>query len=73
MTKKDYELIASKIKQQLDLRCRVAYPKSNEGELIKNDAYFPLTALAEHMANALKNDNPKFDRDKFLQACGIED
>ena len=31
-----------------------------------------ITALAGHMANYFKRDNPKFDRERFLTACGIE-
>lgn len=32
-----------------------------------------LDSLAYLMAASLESDNPKFDRNKFLQACGIED
>lgn len=71
MTKKDYELIASKIKQQVSLRCTVAYPKSNEGEPIFNDEWTALNALAYQLAEVLMNDNSKFDKERFLKACGF--
>ena len=27
--------------------------------------------LAQNMADALETDNPRFDRDRFLKACGV--
>ena len=30
-------------------------------------------ALAIAMANALRKTNPRFDTDRFLKACGVED
>lgn len=32
-----------------------------------------LYTLAEAMANRLEADNPRFDRMRFLKACGLED
>jgi hypothetical protein len=59
MTKKDYELIAAAINL-------VGYANvSNEA------AQTTLNKLARLLAEQLGNDNPRFNRDKFLQACGI--
>ncbi len=71
MTKKDYELIANKIKQQIDLRCRTVYPTSEAGKLHYNEEYFALTGVAEHLREAFAENNPKFDPEKFNEACGI--
>jgi len=57
MTKKDYELIASVLRERL-------------GDSYDN-AYARL--LVKKMADALAKQNPKFNRHKFLQACGIEE
>ncbi len=34
---------------------------------------FDVFMLAHDLANELKNDNPRFDRAKFLEACGVSD
>lgn len=57
MTKKHYELIASVFKEAFD-------PKGIAQT-------FTVRLLADEMAEALKLDNPKFDRERFLQACGV--
>jgi len=45
-------------------------------EVIKNldeviDEY-ALEVLADNMADSLESDNPRFDRDRFLSACGVK-
>ncbi len=30
----------------------------------------PILAIADDMADLFSNDNPRFDRQRFLQACG---
>lgn len=57
MTRKDYELIAK------------AVVKLREAGLYSGDCKM----VAEQLADSLITTNPRFDRDKFLQACGIED
>lgn len=61
MTKKDYELIANQFDLQLHFLKR-EYP-----EQVKT-----LVGFAKHLATRLEIDNPRFDRNRFLQACGIE-
>lgn len=58
MTKKDYELIASQI---------------NGSRFYRNEQYIVTEFLVNRLANVFKADNPKFDRDKFLEACGIKE
>lgn len=45
-------------------------------DVIKNldeciDSY-GLEVLADNMADALESDNPRFNRDRFLVACGVK-
>lgn len=56
MTKKDYELIAREIK---------------DGEMLGN-AFETKNTIALKLAKALQAENPRFDKEKFLKACGIE-
>lgn len=64
MTKKDYELIAKIFSKNIHT--------DNARELRHN---VPVVAKAMSMqfADVLQRENPKFDKVKFLQACGIND
>lgn len=70
MTKKDYELIAEAVLNAASYAER----KHNNGYIDKkaleatNDGiYYVVRELAESLAS----ENPKFDHDKFMEACGI--
>ena len=56
MTRKDYNLIAEVLRDSLDL--------------IVDD--LALEALASNFADELALDNPRFDRARFLAACGVK-
>ncbi len=56
MTKKHYEAIAAAFR---------AYITTNTGANIARP-------IAKDLADYFATDNPKFDRARFLQACGIE-
>jgi len=61
MTRKDYELIAGVISSMYkDFDCSPA------------EDTVSLSAIADGLADALKNTNPRFDRDIFLTACGVK-
>lgn len=60
MTKKDYELIAS-----------VFFACYSDSELYPDSNH--VYRLALDMAEALQYQNNKFDREKFLTACGIKE
>lgn len=63
MTKKDYELIAGIFKDQI----------KTWGEVHGNsERKLSLEIMADALADTLAYDNPKFDRNKFLIACGVE-
>jgi len=61
MTRKDYVLIANAISDlMISQRDRGAF------------AHAPsLDEVARELAYALEGDNPRFDRARFLQACGV--
>ena len=61
MTKKDYELIADTFKQALSLG--VVAGNNIRTETVQGVVYM--------MSDNLAKTNPKFDRVRFLQACGI--
>ena len=55
MTRKDYQLIASALKESY-------YGVSDRDDWRK---------ITKDMAKALASDNPAFNREMFLKACGI--
>lgn len=57
MTRKDYRKIAGAI--------RAAREVNNA------NAVMDVMAVIEAICNVLARDNPRFDREKFLAACGI--
>jgi hypothetical protein len=61
MTRKDYVLIAQAIKTQIELSTKFEEEESRAGA--KNIAY--------DLAWKLSEDNPRFDRARFLTACGV--
>lgn len=58
-TKQHYEAIADEVKTLVDLF------EDNSGDI---DA---VQAFAERLATVFKNDNPRFDKQRFLKACGF--
>lgn len=71
MTKKDYELIAGVVKYTTPEFRSDEHPDSyNAGW--KDGAARQHAWLRDSLAETLAKNNPKFDRNKFLAACGIE-
>lgn len=67
MTKKDYELIAGSVRRSLQVA------EMLEHNQVKRQAKVnALRLVANDLAGSLYGDNPKFDRVKFLTACGVE-
>ena len=60
MTKKDYELIAKEIKAQINL----TYQEEETQILVD---------LANSLAIRFIEENPRFNRDKFIEVCGIKE
>lgn len=64
MTRKDYELIAKAIRKATEaLRLESAYP-----EAMADGVQF----FAGYISGALQDENPSFDKDKFLAACSAK-
>ena len=60
MTRKDYVMIAETL--------RMNRKDFNKGE----DGLMLLDILAHQFSNSLEADNPRFDRARFLVACGVK-
>lgn len=58
MTKKHYEAIAFRLKYRI-----------SDEKLTRENM---LSLIAESLADYFQTDNAKFDRARFLQACGIK-
>ena len=74
MTRKDYELIAAEFKRYAD--CDQDLHDRLEAAGIDVDAqtrarYSRLTLLANSLAVRLAQNNPRFDRNTFINACGL--
>jgi len=63
-TKQHYERIASILKEALP----------PEGSQTNNSiqARSTVNFIAENLAIAFSSDNPRFDEERFLKACGLE-
>lgn len=64
MTKKDFELIARAVLDSRPLGATPQYAEWANGQC---------DMTAERLADALATTNPKFDRARFLAACGVQD
>jgi hypothetical protein len=66
MTRKDYVRFAAMLKQQ---RITAMKPEYSE----QHDHYHKwFDGIAFDMCKIFANDNPNFDRARFLKACGVE-
>jgi hypothetical protein len=63
MTRKDFELIAKAIKSAVDYE--QTFEDSNTGTR-------SIAGVAFNLADALADTNDRFDRAKFLKACGVQ-
>lgn len=66
MTRKDYKRLAEELKIELNhLDSTLA---TNDAESIQRGAF---EIAVRCMCDAMKRENPRFDRDKFLLAVGL--
>jgi hypothetical protein len=61
MTRKDYVMIAEVIKTQIEMSVKFGEEESQAGA----------ENIARDLADALQADNARFDRARFLVACGV--
>lgn len=66
MTKKDYELIAGVIRDSVDGQKRGSHRIVSEPNTIIQNIVWGLI-------EKLERENSKFNREKFLEACGVEE
>lgn len=70
MSKKHYEAVARRVKDRLD-----AATTEHSGGLIDSTAkkavHAAMRELARDLAVDFREDNPNFDRQRFLTACGF--
>lgn len=66
MTKKDYEKIALAIK--LETLCIATSNMDNVTAVASMDT---LSSITHRLADTFANENPRFNRDKFVRACGL--
>lgn len=68
MTRKDYVLIAEAIQAEH------AWVQENRAVLgsCVDAQLFRMKETAGRIAGAMAQDNPRFDRERFMQACGFE-
>lgn len=64
MTKRHFEAFAARIKADLE-ETRTRFPERH-AETLRACSY-----AADLFAALAANDNPYFDRDRFLKACGL--
>lgn len=65
MTRKDYELIARALRS--GFMTQPPLPMGSEVDIYDN-----YRIIIGSMASALEQDNPRFNRDKFMAACGVQ-
>ena len=65
MTKKDFELIAATLKATRP-------PQQMENEFAISQQTMQHLIICREIADALATTNPRFDRERFLAACGVQ-
>lgn len=63
MSRKDYVIVASAIREELN--------QALDQPAISNTLVSALDSLANTLAERMKHDNPAFDRNRFMAACGL--
>lgn len=75
MTRKDYVMIAETLRQLLDDIAREGESESESmGDHIRAVIYgrrLGVRHAALRLADQLRQDNPRFDRTRFIEACGL--
>lgn len=73
MTRKDYVLLAEAIAQfTRDLDADDLITTSEKGRAILSGERVAAQTIAHRLADLFALDNPRFDRSRFLKACGVK-
>lgn len=73
MTKKDYELIAGVILYNRNQSGLPLDGETKEDKAMIAGYRVALNDVAYMLAESMQRDNPRFDRSRFLKACGINE
>lgn len=65
MTRRDYELIAASVSRSRMVKGLIGRTPE------RNAALDAVSLVAIDLAATLANDNPRFDKERFFNACGI--
>jgi hypothetical protein len=73
MTRKDYVLIADTIAQfSRDIANDEGLTLSTNGKAVLSGERAALQTIAHRLAEQLRQDNPSFDRSRFINACQLD-
>lgn len=73
MTRKDYVLIADTIAGLVrDIAQEQFGDLSDRGRAILSGERLAATNIAHRLADQLRQDNPRFDRSRFIDACQLD-
>ena len=73
MTRKDYVLIAETIAQvSRDIAKDIRPDLSDRGKAILSGERLATYTIAHRLAEQLRQDNPRFDRQRFIEACQLD-
>jgi len=65
MTKKDYKIIAEVLNESVE------GARSHVDRKIRDTEMETTVFIAERLSKKLKADNSNFDKEKFMEACGL--
>ena len=71
MTRKDYEAIAAALNYQRKNQKQQMMLSSGQCSAEHGFSIYVVDAVARDIADIMARDNPRFDRTRFLKACGI--
>ena len=73
MTRKDYVLIADTIAGLVrDIAQEQSDNLSDRGRAILSGERLATQSIAHRLADQLRQDNPRFDRQRFIEACQLD-
>ena len=73
MTRKDYVMIAETIRELLGDIERESGPMAvcDRTRALMAGEHLGVRHVAKRLADQLRQDNPRFDRTRFIEACGL--